>query len=182
VPITKDQSTKKINLNLSGLTEDQKQLAKERAGEIIIDYIQESLDQGKSPVKGFGRFKRLSAQYANDFKGGDRNPDLFLDGDMREQIEFKTTSTGIEVGIFDSAPKIDRLKASGHNRGDSASKVQRRFIPSPNQKFDDSVMREINSEINDIRQASESDDLQPSEIFTDDALDSIILRILSGES
>lgn len=52
---------------------------------------------------------------------------------MLDALEFRTTTGGIEVGIFDSS---EVPKADGHNNFSGDSKLpKRRFIPEKNQSF-----------------------------------------------
>ena len=159
-----------MKLDLSDLTPQQKSEAKALAGEIIVDEMQDYLDRGLSPVKGKGKFKRLSKKYADEFKGGNRDPDLFLEGDMRSQITFEDHAQGVKVGIFSDAPTLDKLKASGHNLGNSANKTQRQFVPFPKGDFKKTIMDKVNKGIDSIRTSS-SDLFEPTDSFLDDIID-----------
>lgn len=157
-------------MNLKGLTQASKEVAKTEAGEIIVDEINEFLDRSSSPVKG-GKFKR--------FKETGGLSELFEDGDMRSQITFESgAGDSIEVGIFDDAPTVERLKAFNHNTGDTVP--ERRFIASPNQKFKASIMDKVERNIESIRidQESEGVSTDIDDLFGDESLDRIIGDIL----
>lgn len=133
------------------MTPEQKERAKKVAGEIILDGIQEYLDEGKSPVKKES-FPKLSKAYADAEKGGDTTPDLFLSGDMREEIEVKNHADGVKVGVFKDSPEAK--KASWHNLVNkrTKNKIKRRFIPDPSQEFKKPIMDEVKDALKDIRQ------------------------------
>jgi len=187
--ITLDQSTKKVKLDLDGLTRDGRVEAKIAAGEIIVEEINRYLDRAESPVEG-GKYKKKKVDGTIS--------DLFEDGDMRAHITFEESEDGIIVGIFDDAPDIERTKAFAHNTGYrghphlSSPKNKREFIPTSRKGFKESIMRRVNSEINDIRNEEEFDkfeqltniDIQPSieSVFDigNEALDKLILKALSG--
>lgn len=146
-----------MKLNLKGLTTKEKERAKEKAGEIIVEEINKFLDRSKSPVAG-GRFKSRKKD------GGVST--LFEDGDLRIAIDFKELDTDhVEVGVFDDSPKVERLKAFNHNAGDTLP--QRRFIASPNQRFDDKIMRKVSSEIDKIKADSEETKQLAREVLDD---------------
>lgn len=124
--------------------------AKQDVGEFVRNEILRFVSSGKSPVAGRGAFDRLNKQYADDKKGGNRTPNLELEGDLLDSLEFTTTSTGIEVGIFDSneAPKAD-----GHNNFSGLSKLPtRRFIPDAAESFNGRIMTGVNQILDRYRE------------------------------
>ncbi|NQX99776.1 MAG: hypothetical protein HRT70_01335 [Flavobacteriaceae bacterium] len=130
-----------MNLNLKGLSEEQKQRAKRIAGEILVEEINSSLDRSTSPVKG-GKYKRK--------KKDGTDSELFEFGDMRASISFEEQQDdSVTVGIFENAVQVERLKAFNHNNGDTLP--QRRFIAAPNQVFKKGIMDRVNNAINEIR-------------------------------
>ena len=137
-----------MKLDLKGLTEAEKARAKRAAGEAIVEGINSVLDTSSSPVMG-GQFKSLKADKTRSR--------LFEDGDMRAHISFEEMmeSDHIEVGIFENAPEIERLKSYNHNKGDTLPK--REFIPAPNKKFKTSIMKKANSAIDTVRAEAEED-------------------------
>ncbi len=180
MPVNKNQSTKIVKLDLSDLNLAERIIAKQEAGEIIVEEIQRHLDQSKSPVKN-GKFKLRKAD-------GQRS-ELFEFGDMRAQITFEELEGDeIEVGIFDTAPEVERLKSFNHNVGDTVP--QRRFVPSPNQVFKASIMKRVNDNTESIREESQEQEVEDGpiesqslgDIFSDSSIESLIREILSGES
>jgi hypothetical protein len=132
---------KSLELDLSDVPRSQRSKVKQQVGEFVVGAILEQVSQGRSPVKGKGKFKRLSAQYAEEEKGGDRNPNLDLEGDMLNSLEFKNTRNGVEVGIFKSS---EVPKADGHNNFSGMSKLpERRFIPDQDETFKSDIDRGI---------------------------------------
>ena len=134
MPITKKEVTKRLNIsNLdgrwSGLNAEQKAEAKFNIGNLIVDKINEFLDQSKSPVSN-GKFKKSLK------KGGASH--LFEEGFMRDALEFKPYTQGIDIGIF----KADQaIKAFAHNTGFRGhpfipkNRYVREFIPNKKGKF-----------------------------------------------
>jgi hypothetical protein len=139
MPISQDQVTKEVDLNLpSGLSSSVAKDIKEEVGDFIKVSILDYVGDGKSPVTG-RPFKALNKGYAEEEKGGRRLANLDLNGDMLNALESKVTSDGVEVGIFDSGQSP---KAFNHNQGDTLPR--RQFIPEPKQKFVGDIERGIN--------------------------------------
>lgn len=133
------KQTKTIDLSSYGLLEvpaSKRREVKEEVAEFITNEIQLFLADGKSPVSKES-FKRLSKEYAQREKDGDRTPDLNLEGDLWQSIDAQLRKgSQIEVGIF---KKSEQGKADGHNNFSGKSAMQRRFIPSQDQKFVKSI-------------------------------------------
>lgn len=176
---------KQIKLDLKGIKNKAK--VKKEVGDLVIDEILRSLSEGKSPVSKES-FKKLSKEYAKEFKGGNRTPNLELEGDMLDALKVKNTKDGIEVGIFS---KKQTPKADGHNNFSGDSKLpRRRFIPGEDQKFKRDIESKIKAVVNEYRdqdrpriettQDNETATLDFNTIF-DDSVDDFILRALSGE-
>lgn len=145
-----------MKLDLTGLTSEEKLKAKQAAGSAIVDGIQKSLDSSESPVIGGGFKKKLK-------EGGDST--LFEFGDMRGVITFAELQDidAIDVGIFDDAPTVEKLKAFNHNTGDTLP--QRRFVAAPNQRFKDSVMKPAQEAIDAIKDIAESERRSVQEVL-----------------
>lgn len=157
--ISKKESTKRVNLNLKGLSEARKTRAKIEAGTIIVEEINSFLDSSESPVKGSKAFEP---------KADGSSSQLFEDGDMRSQITFsEEESDAIMVGIFGDAPEKERLKGYNHNVGDSLPR--RRFIAAPNQVFKKSIMDKVNRSIETIKREEKEED----ERIINEVLDSL---------
>ena len=125
----------------------QRTIAKNEIGELIIREILNYVQDGNSPVQGKGSFKKLSDKYAKLEKGGDKNPNLELNGDMLDALTYETRSgSAIEFGIFD---KTQAPKADGHNNFSGDSKLPlRRFIPDEGEN----LKRDIESKIETVIQ------------------------------
>ena len=112
-----------------------------------MDEILREVSQGKSPVSGEGSFKKLNPDYAEENKGGDRTPSLDLEGDMLNALDFKNTTDGVEIGIFN---RSEVPKADGHNNFSGQSQLpRRRFIPGEKQKFKQFIDRGIKRIVRD---------------------------------
>lgn len=139
-----DKVTKKISLDLSDVPRSRRTKVKQDISEFVEGEILRSVSQGRSPVKGRGFFKKLSNDYADKEKGGDKNPNLELEGDMLDALESRNVKDGIEVGIF---RRSQVPKADGHNNFSGLSRLpERRFIPKEDEEF----KRNINSGIKRI--------------------------------
>lgn len=141
---------KTIELDLSDVPSNLKSSAKKEVGEFVVNEILRSVSEGKSPVSGYSKFKTLNKKYADDEKGGDRNPNLELDGDMLDALVFKNASgDAIEVGIFQSSQVP---KADGHNNFSGESRLPtRRFIPEEDENFKRDITNGINRILRDFK-------------------------------
>lgn len=152
---------KEIELDLSNVPRDQRSAAKEAVGNFILDEILTRLADGTSPVTGRG-FKQLDKAYADKMKDGDRTPNLELDGDLKDALNFKNSQKGIIVGIMSAD---QRPKADGHNNLSGDSKLpQRRFIPADDQSFTSSIMKEIPNIIAEFETQKEQERATEEEI------------------
>lgn len=137
-----------MSLNLSKVPITKRTAVKNEVGEFIVDQILRSVSNATSPVAGKGAFKILNKEYADNQKGGNRKANLELDGDMLDALEFRTTSSGVSVGIFD---EDEAKKGFNHNQGDTLPR--RQFIPESGELF----KRSIQSGVNRIIKDSESE-------------------------
>jgi len=156
---------KKLSLDLTGIPEGRVSAAKKAVLNVIENEISRSLAKGRSPVKG-EVFPKLSEDYADDEKQGNRTPNLQLEGDMLEAVEYDILSGDqIGFGFSESNPEID--KADGHNQFSADSKKpiwdngmkklpKRRFIPEENQSFKPSTQKLIDLELNKFRSVNRS--------------------------
>lgn len=109
----------------------------------VLQRMQSFLDRGSSPVAGV-RFKRLSDDYADAKKSGDKTPDLELTGAMRNSISIEEIGGKLRVTVSDS----QQGKADGHCNFSGASKLpKRRFIPNEKdgETFKKSIINTISS-------------------------------------
>ena len=152
--ISKSKVTKIINLDLSGIPEEDRDDAKQE----VIDFLKEQLlvdySNRLSPVDG-KTWKGLSPDY-KEFKAtisSDVSANMELNGDMLDSLEVRDRDgNSIEAGFFDSKQAI---KAFNHTTGDTVPK--RPLIPRPKEEFRPGIMDEINSILEEFRDASESD-------------------------
>ena len=107
----------------------------------MVDKMLDSLGGGNSPVKGES-FKRLDKDYARREKGGNRTPNLNLDGDLWDAITSEADGNNLIIGV----DADEEGKSEGHNqliKGEKHPLPKRRFIPSDSQKFKSPVNRLI---------------------------------------
>lgn len=140
--------TKTVKLDLSGIPESQWAQVKREIKSYLEDAILDKISQGQSPVKGMKEFPKLKESYAKAKKGGDRTPNLNLEGDLWNSIKAKSIGgeAALEVGVFRSK---EAPKAFNHNEGDTLP--TRRFIPKNNQAFSDDIMSDIRDIIEGFR-------------------------------
>jgi hypothetical protein len=156
--------TKLVTLNLKGIKDKKK--AKEEAGKLIVEGIQDYLDQSESPVEG-GKFKPRKVDGSRSI--------LIEEYDMRPAIESKNRrGDQIEVGVY---KKAEVKKAYGHNSGfkghpnEKKMKAHRReFIPASNKKFKDKITDRVNQRMNELRRGQEQTQLEELETTTLDRL------------
>jgi len=142
---------KKLKLNLSDIPKSQQAQAKKDVGEFIINEILRYTAKGESPVSGEGRFKTLDKDYAKEQKGGNRTPNLRLEGDLLEALDSRNNSGNqITIGIMKDS---QMGKADGHCNFSGESKLpKRRFIPEEKQTFKQPIMRGIKEILDGYRE------------------------------
>ena len=122
-------------------------------GDYLVTEILTYVADGNSPVSGYGEFKKLNPNYAENQKTGDRTPNLELNGDMLEALTFEIVGDAIKVGIFDDDQAI---KSYGHNTGMKGhptleGKVPvRRFIPDKDEKLKKDITGYVETIIQDF--------------------------------
>ena len=153
--------SKTLELDLTNIPKESRAAAKQDVGELLVEEILRAVGDGKSPVQG-ENWKRLSKEYADEFKGGDRTPTMQLFGDLLDSLKAKPSSGNkIKIGHFrdeGQAPKAD-----GHNQLSLEAQIwastkefpKRRYIPNEGQKFKASIMREVKDILDSYRAAPE---------------------------
>lgn len=155
--------TKRLNLRkmLNKVDPSEKSEVKKAVGNHLLKRIGDYLDEQRSPVTG-GRFTPLKKKY-REFKkksGKGTDADLFFDGDMQSQLQYREYRDGIEIGIFDDT---EAQKADNHNKNSAKSKKtavpQRQFIPYDKEKGRRSSFHtELRSEVEKIIDSYASED------------------------
>jgi len=142
---------KTLSLDLTGIPDDQREEAKRRAGNYLLNEILRNVGNGTSPVEGEGKFKILDKKYAKVNHKGRRLAKLELDGDLLAALKVRDLGGDtLEVGVRGGeAPKAD-----GHNQLSQEAKnwaaskedpfPKRRFIPDVTQNFKSSITEGIN--------------------------------------
>jgi hypothetical protein len=119
---------------------NKKQVLKDIA-DYVYDEILAKVADGRSPVKGEGKFKKLSKPYADEEKGGVRLANLDLTGSMLDKLKVVPKNGKIEVFVNGDAGKVE-----GHNQHDSGLDhplPRRRFIPTKDQTWSRDILSEI---------------------------------------
>lgn len=170
-----DKQQYELKLDLEDVPENRKEDAKEEVGQFLVDSIMENLDQGNSPVSGQS-FKKLSKKYAEKMKGGDRTPNLELDGDLRAAIGHESSEDGIIIGVMD---KSQRPKADGHNNFSGKSNLPlRRFIPSEEEKFKKNILNGVDQIIETYKEQQEGISTDIRDILSNQSIADLLLRRL----
>lgn len=132
--------------SLSDLSnKDRKRLIDEVADYLrdsVLDYVGEA----KTPVAKGKYASKLSKDYADAQKSGDRLANLDLYGDMLNALEVipDYEAGKVTIGIFDDS---QTAKAYNHNVGDTLPK--RQFIPDEGQNFKPEIIRGVKRIIED---------------------------------
>lgn len=148
--------SKTLRLDLSGIPSSSIASAKQEVGDYLIEEILRNVGDGKSPVNG-ENWKRLSKQYADEFKGGNTTPTMQLFGDLLDSLKAEDVGSDLlKIGHFGAqAPKAD-----GHNQLSVEAKLwaaakdfpKRRYIPGEGQKFKSSIERGIDEILGSYRE------------------------------
>ena len=154
MPITKTEVSTSIRPEIpSWVDSETKEQILEEVGRYVTTEIALHLGDGNSPVEGHGAFKKLSADYADEEKGGDTKPNLELGGDMLAALEWRVEMDEVKIGFFD---KEEAIKAYGHNTGmkghpwlEGKAPV-RRIIPEVKENFKQDIQRGINLIVNEM--------------------------------
>lgn len=151
---------KRMTLNMDRIPEGRRTSAKKAVLNVIENETTRALAKGRSPVKG-EVFTRLKEEYADNQKQGDRTPNLQVEGDLIEAIEYNVL-TGNDIGWGYSDGNKESDKADGHNQFSPESKKpiwangnpklpKRRFIPGSGQELKPSSMKLVNAELDKFR-------------------------------
>lgn len=121
---------------------------KNDVGDFLVEKILATVGQAKSPVAGGDWKSTLSPEYKKKklSEGLSGKADMELEGDMLNDLTFKETSDGIDIGWFgDQAPKAD-----GHNNFSGKSDLPRRqSLPEEGQEFISGIQKEIEKIVSD---------------------------------
>lgn len=151
---------KKITLDLEGIPENRKESVKKEVGDFVVDEILRRVSDGKSPLKGTPKWKKLDKEYAAKFKNGNRTPNLEFTGQMLNELRAQPTSDGVKVGYLSGAPNDVLNKADGHNDHSGRSSLpKRRFIPTDNEEFYAEISRGIKSILKENKQRESKIDI-----------------------
>jgi hypothetical protein len=126
------------------LDSDEREELMSEIGEYVLSEIFDYVAEGVSPVTG-KPFKELSEDYADREKGGDRKPNLDLNGDMLRALEMEVEADRIVLGIFDEDQAV---KAYAHNTG-ANNLPKRKFMPDKSETFTREIMAGIEELIDD---------------------------------
>ncbi len=146
--IAKDEVTKLLKLDLTGIPEEDKERAKRDVADFVLEQILADLGQATSPVTG-DAFKPLSKSYKTYKETQSSAPiaNMELTGAMLDALTTKVRDDdAIEVGWWDSD---QAEKAFNHTTGDTVPK--RPLMPGPRQEFRPEIMDEIESILKDYR-------------------------------
>ncbi len=189
---------KEIKLDFKNIPRNKQSAAKKEVADFLEVETLSLIGEGKSPVKG-ERFKKLTKEYADKEKGGNRTPTLELEGDLLEAFSVKPSKAGVKMKV--AAGQSD--KADGHNQLTSKAKAwakknnfpKRRYIPGASQKLKPGIVKEIDSILDDFREpervptrpkvtprAEEVDEVSVTirDLFTEESIIDALIRELRG--
>ena len=109
----------------------------------IVDIIIEYIVSGRSPVKGYGTYKKYSESYAK-VKGRERPVDLLQSGRMLENMVAVKKDGGVTIKFRD---KRNADLTSYHNFG-QGNLPKRRILPSQNEAFKKGITDKISKLLN----------------------------------
>lgn len=145
--LSKDEVWKEIRPKLPNwLDTDQREELLSEIGDYVTTAVLDYLADGFSPVKGVGGLALLSDKYADEEKGGDKTPNLELNGDMLSSLTYENDAYSVKIGIWDEDQAI---KAYGHMTGMEGhpfldGKVPvRKLLPRDREKFTDEIQEGI---------------------------------------
>jgi hypothetical protein len=156
-----EQLTKELDLDIpDNITGREKKELLDEIGNYLVTTMLDFIGEGKSPVTG-KPFVKLTKNYATKEKGGDKTPNMDLNGDMLDALEFKVKKGVLEIGWFDDeqAPK-----AYGHTTGFEGhpwleGEVKpRKLIPDEDEDFNSEILGGIDMIIEDFLDARKSED------------------------
>jgi hypothetical protein len=145
---SKEMLTKIIDIGEFGLDDVPRRKQNEimeEIGEYIKIAMLDIIGEGKSPVTG-RKFNQLTEKYSDKQKQGDRTPNMDLDGDMLDSLDYKVKKGILEIGWFD---EDQAAKAFGHTTGFEGhpwldGKVKPRpLIPDDDEDFSNEIMEGI---------------------------------------
>lgn len=173
VTATDSQTTATIDLTeeLTGLTRAQKKEVREQIAELIIEQTLKDLADQRSPIEGYGKFAKLSPEYAAEKMAltGSKAANLDLSGEMISETDYRVEGDSkIEIGVYgDAAPRAD-----GHNNLSGKSELPiRRFIPGKGEQYKSDIMQMIKDTVlsykgdnievkkSDLKKIGDSEDL-----------------------
>ena len=150
--------SKILELDLSDIPRSKRASVKKEVGDYIVNETLRHVGNGNSPVKGEGRFKSLSKDYAKKYHGGRTLPILEVEGDLLEALRTENKAGNkIWTGIKGTqAPKADgHNQISGEAKAWAArtdrAKYKRRFIPDEGQAYNAKITKGINEILNSHR-------------------------------
>lgn len=117
-------------------------------GEYLKEQILTYVASSSTPVSGASYKSSLSKSYAKFKKSevGNTLANLELTGEMLDQLDYRVTSAGVEVGVYGSSAR----KADGHNNFSGSSDLpERRFLPKEGEAFKAQITKEVTRIIED---------------------------------
>ena len=123
-----------------------------KIGQALIDIMKEQIAKGMSPIQGWGRFPKYKwvgkalahlkypASVRHKFPGKRDTPvNLSLSGKFLKALKPRATTTGVEVGFFDS--KYSKYE-QGHREG-ANDQPERPIIPINEEAFTRNVYQRL---------------------------------------
>ena len=136
---------KELRLNLNRIPYNRRDRVMEDVKDYLFKETIRYVRKGFSPVSGHGQFKKLDPNYAKEEKGGNRTPNLSLEGDMFDEYDINHVGNIIRVGYFmgkesDQADGHNQLTEKAKKWASKSGMPLRRWIPSPDETYSKGIM------------------------------------------
>lgn len=153
MPISLDEMSYTLELDTTGVPDDDKEQALETAGQVILNRITEYLNGQNSPVSGGSYKKGLSKDYKKRkvASGGRGIANLQFTDAMLSNLQIDTTKSSIK---FELTEELQIKKGYAHNVGDDLP--QREWLPddSSGGEFKKRILDEAKEAINQFKRSS----------------------------
>ncbi len=147
MPISKDEVTKILELDLTGIPRSDRAKAKQDVLDFIKEQVLADIAEARSPVTGKA-FRALSKDYKQlkQTESGAPIANMELTGAMLDAFDGRMKGNTVEVGWW--IPE-QAVKAYNHTTGDTVP--QRQLLPGPDDDFRPAIMREVNNILDEYR-------------------------------
>lgn len=113
-------------------------------GKTVAQEAKAMIEEGQSPVRGYGRFDAYKDRTVYPGKLKDARPvNLTLTGEMLRGYWYRLTGRSVEVGMVRGS--ADRKEIAGFHQDGTPNMSQRKMVPGPGEEWAPSIMRSISN-------------------------------------